>query len=125
MALANPHTALWALGMSAIPGLQIHQAVFRHGEVMVCSVHPDYGEGCMQVGEAHSSLVAAALGREQAQLYFNSVRLTDQDNAPVDVEGRRGLEHVHGYLIQDRGGQLRWRERHCIAIRHCRYDLLR
>lgn len=105
MALANPHTALWALGMPDIPGLQIHQAVFRHGELMVCGVHPDYGEGCMQMGEAHSALAAAVLGREQAQLYFNSVRLTDQDNAPVDVEGTHGFEHVHGYLIQDRGGQ--------------------
>lgn len=96
MALANPHTALWALGMPDVPGLQIHHVILRAGEAMVCGVHPQQGQGCMLLGKAPSPLTAASLSRQQAEAYFRSVSLTDQDNAPVDVAGTDGLEHVHG-----------------------------
>jgi len=97
MALANPHTSLWALGMPDVPDLQVHQVIVRAGQALVCGSHPRYGQGCMVMGAKGFSSVMASLASEaEAEAYFNSIRNVDQRNAPVDIASTRGLPFVHG-----------------------------
>lgn len=96
MALANPHTTLWALGMPDIPELQIHHVIVRPGKSLVCGQHPTQGLACVWLGNTTSPLMMAWIGEEDMREYFASLAYTDPDNAPVDIAGTQGLAFVHG-----------------------------
>ncbi|MFE3838190.1 hypothetical protein [Pseudogemmobacter sonorensis] len=96
MALDNPHASLWALGMEDIPGLDIHHVLFRAGEFLVCGRHPMVGEACLQIGGGMGLPYGLDIGEAFAREFYESLRWTDQDGAPVGVEGTGGLGFVHG-----------------------------
>ena len=94
MALENPHTTLWALGMPDMPDVAIHHVIFRHGEIMACGVHPFVGEACMQLGQAMGPGLALMTNTAMAEDFYESVRWTDQDGAPDDLAGTRGPDRT-------------------------------
>lgn len=96
MALDNPHVTRWALGMEDIPGLDVHHVIFRPGEFLVCGRHPMVGEACLQLGGGMGIPYGLDMGEAFAREFYESVRWTDQEGAPVGVEGTGGLGYVHG-----------------------------
>lgn len=96
MALDNPHVTLWALGMEDMPGLDVHHVIFRPGEFLVCGRHPMVGEACLQLGGGMGIPYGLDMGEAFACEFYESVRWTDQDGAPVGVEGTGVLGYVHG-----------------------------
>lgn len=106
MALANPHTSLWALGMQDIPDLQIHQVISRTGEILVCGVHPKAGKGCLTLA-GNSSLLWASVRNNMvghdARTFFTTVGSTNQSDVPCCQPGTEGAAHMAG---RGRSGEL-------------------
>ena len=66
---------------------------------MACGVHPFVGEACMQLGQAMGPGLALMTNTAMAEDFYESVRWTDQDGAPDDLAGTRGLGFVHGMAV--------------------------
>ena len=99
MALENPHTTLWALGMKDIPDLQVHQVIARTGEIMVCGIHPETGKGCLTLAgnpAAFWAPIREGMLYRDASTFFASVPRTNQNNVPCCQPGTAGAAHMAG-----------------------------
>lgn len=99
MALEDPHTTLWALGLQDIPDLQIHQVIARTGELLVCGTHPETGKGCMTLGGSLASFwvpIREGMLARDSEAFFASATLTDQSAVPCCQPGTENLTHMAG-----------------------------
>lgn len=96
MAVADPHLTLWAFGAPDIPGLQVHQLIIRRGEIMACGRHPDYGNGCMQMGGAGAGAFHMAVA--DARAFLASDRGIDEAAARADLGDTSGLQPISGQM---------------------------